>query len=65
MVIEPRQAKKYIEDGCSSCPSCGSTVLAINDPNFNKNKFTVKIDCYGCGQSYTEVYQISTIESVA
>lgn len=66
MTLTQEKVKSYISNGCKACPECGdSTRLAMNDPEYNGQKLTVQIDCYSCGKSYKEVYQITTIEPAA
>lgn len=66
MTFTPEQVKSY-KDGDYSCPYCGATSrLAINNPVFDRSKdnIIVKVDCYGCGQSFAEVYSLTRLESV-
>ena len=65
MTLTSEQAKEYMDNGCSACPGCGYPRMAINKPTFDKQKCIIQVDCYGCGQSFNEVYQISTIEAVS
>lgn len=65
MAFSPEQIKSY-QDGDFSCPYCGATSrLATNPPIIERGKHTVKIDCYGCGQSYDEVYTLARLEPIA
>jgi len=65
MIFTPEQISNY-KNGDYSCPYCGATSrLAANDPVIEKDKITVKIDCYGCGQSFVEIYSLTRLEPVA
>jgi len=63
MVLTKAQKEKYLEKGGIRCPHCGSGDLNTRvKPRTNScGQITQDIQCFGCGEFWTDIYTLSGI----
>jgi len=60
----PEIENKYITDGGSRCPSCGSIELDPGEKDSDSNYVRQHIECNDCDASWIDVYTLTGIDKL-
>ncbi len=59
--MQPKQAKKYLEQRGFVCPFCGSWDIAGGSMGFEAGEIDQRISCHACNERWTDVYRLTAV----
>lgn len=63
-MLSKMQIEMYIKGGGVHCPYCESENLSAGDTQIDEAGARQKVYCYECGKTWTDIYELKTIEEI-